>query len=352
MGARRAEAFSTCHASVPAACFAVIVAASMFAVHPVLVGISLAGALAFSLLARGVRPTLMGLRWQLPMLALVCLLNPLFSASGSTLVCKLGPRSIYLESLAFGACMGALMAASVLWLEGAAAVLTQDRLLSLAGRRARSLPLVVSMAAQLVPQLLERARTVQMVDAACTAARASGDESAGQRISAGCAEIADLRVAGSGGDAVGRIPSAEDAGGGTAPHTCLEGGRASCRAWPRGKGAPLRRIYGLGLVRTSGVLLGWALEDSLVRADAMRARGWESGCARTSYRPDRFTSADMARVLVIAALALVAALLAWVACSQWRFYPTMPRLVAWWGYLPFAALCALPSFAELAGRRR
>lgn len=280
----RAAAFSTSHASVPAACFAAIVAASMFAVHPVIVGISLAGALAFSLLARGVRPTLAGLRWQLPMLALVCLLNPLFSASGSTLLWKLGPRSVYLESLAFGACMGALMVASVLWLEGAAAVLTQDRLLSLAGRRARSLPLVVSMASQLVPQLLARAHTVETVSAACTAA----------------------------------------------------GGTAS-----RSK----------GLVRTSGVLLGWALEDSLVRADAMRARGWESGCARTSYRPDRFTSADMTRVFAIAVLALVASALAWVACSQWRFYPTMPTLVAWWGYLPFVALCALPSLSELFAKR-
>ena len=118
------------------------------------VAASLAGALLFSLLARGGAATARGLAWPLPLLALVCLLNPLFSASGSTLLFKLGPRSVYLESLAYGATMGGLMVAVVLWSEGAAAVLTQDRLLALAPRRARALPLLLGMAFQLVPQLL------------------------------------------------------------------------------------------------------------------------------------------------------------------------------------------------------
>ena len=124
-------AFDSCHACVPAVLFTAILLLTMFAVQPVLVAISLTGALAFSALARGPRATLLGLRWQLPMLALVCLANPLFSASGSKLLMRLGPVCVYAESLAYGAVMGALMVAVVVWFEGAAAVLTQDRLLSL-----------------------------------------------------------------------------------------------------------------------------------------------------------------------------------------------------------------------------
>ena len=163
---RRAEkhiAFDTCHAAVPALLFAGILALTMFCVQPVLVALSLAGALALSTLARGVRATLAGLRWQLPMLTLVCLANPLFSASGSTLLAKLGPLSIYLESLCYGATMGALMVAVVLWFEGAAAVLTQDRLLGLGRRgyppasRATACPCVRS-AHDLGPRGLARAR--------------------------------------------------------------------------------------------------------------------------------------------------------------------------------------------------
>lgn len=286
MPARPAHtAFDTSHAAVPAVCFAGTVALSMFAVHPVLVGLSLVGALAFSLLARGWRATARGLAWQLPMLALVCLANPLFSASGSTLVLKLGPRSVYAESLAYGATMGVLMVAVVVWLEDAACVLTQDRLLALAGGRARSVPLVLSMAAQLVPQLLDRARMVRSAQQACTAA--------------------------------GARPSPREV-----------------------------------LVGTSTLLMTWALEDSVERADAMRARGWESGCERTCFRPDRLRRSDVLALVGLVALLAVCAAAAWDVCSSWRFYPTMPELAPWWEFAPFALLVLVPTATELAGRLR
>ncbi|WP_075279694.1 energy-coupling factor transporter transmembrane component T [Thermophilibacter provencensis] len=283
MARPRSTAFDACHAAVPAMLFAGVAALSMLAVHPVLVTFSLSGALAFSLVARGAAATVRGLAWQLPLLVLVCLLNPFFSASGSTLLLKVGPRSVYLESLAYGATMGALLVATVLWFEDAAAVLTQDRLLALAGRRARSVPLVASMAAQLVPQMLGRARAVRAAARACTAA--------------------------------GPRPPARDE-----------------------------------LLRTSTMLLSWSLEDSLERADAMRARGWESGSPRTRYRPERFRARDAVAAAGIAALLALGAAGAWAACSSWEFYPRMSGLAPWWCYLPFALLALLPAVAELAAR--
>lgn len=283
MARPRSTAFDACHAAVPAMLFAGVAALSMLAVHPVLVTLSLSGALAFSLVARGAAATVRGLAWQLPLLVLVCLLNPFFSASGSTLLLKVGPRSVYLESLAYGATMGALLVATVLWFEDAAAVLTQDRLLALAGRRARSVPLVASMAAQLVPQMLGRARSVRAAARACTVA--------------------------------GPRPPARDE-----------------------------------LLRTSTMLLSWSLEDSLERADAMRARGWESGSPRTRYRPERFRARDAVAAAGIAALLALGAAGAWAACSSWEFYPRMSGLAPWWCYLPFALLALLPAVAELAAR--
>lgn len=283
MARPRSTAFDACHAAVPAMLFAGVAALSMLAVHPVFVTLSLSGALAFSLVARGAAATVRGLAWQLPLLVLVCLLNPFFSASGSTLLLKVGPRSVYLESLAYGATMGALLVATVLWFEDAAAVLTQDRLLALAGRRARSVPLVASMAAQLVPQMLGRARAVRAAARACTAA--------------------------------GPRPPARDE-----------------------------------LLRTSTMLLSWSLEDSLERADAMRARGWESGSPRTRYRPERFRARDAVAAAGIAALLALGAAGAWAACSSWEFYPRMSGLAPWWCYLPLALLALLPAVAELAAR--
>lgn len=285
MARPRSHAFDALHASVPAALFAGVTALTMLAVQPVLMAVSLAGALLFSLAARGAAATARGLVWQLPLLALVCLANPFFSASGSTLLIKLGPRSVYLESLAYGATMGALMVAVVLWLEGAAAALTQDRLLALAPRRARALPLLLGMVSQLVPQLLRRSRDVRAGLAACTAA--------------------------------GARPAARDA-----------------------------------LVRTSSLLLAWSLEESLERADSMRARGWESGRTRTCYRPERLRRRDVVILCGIGALLVLVAVCAWRFCASWRFYPRMSGLGPWWAYVPFALLALLPAAAELAARLR
>lgn len=281
----RRVAFDACHAVVPVACFLAVTCLTMFCVQPVLVALSLAGALLFSALARGLRATASGLRWQLPMLALVCLANPLFSASGSTLLLSVGPVRVYLESLAYGACMGALMVSAVVWLEDAACVLTQDRLLALGHGRAASVSLLVSMASQLAPQLLRRSRGVRASLDACTAASAA--------------------------------PS------------------------------PTAR-----LTRVTTQLMAWSLEDSLERADAMRARGWESGSPRTCYRPERLRGGDILAVCGIALLSALCAVLAVAACGQWRFYPAMPMLRAWWGYVPYAVLMLLPSAAALAERLR
>jgi energy-coupling factor transport system permease protein len=286
---RRALAFSTRHTAVAVICFAAIIGITMFAVHPVYAAISLAGALLFSFVARGLTPTLAGLRWELPLAALVALVNPLFSASGSTLIVRWGPVSIHLESLAFGATMGVLMVAVIVWFEDAAAVLTQDRLLSLCGRHARTIPLVTSIAAQLAGQLVARSRTVRAVSAACTAAGGGSDDGGGH----------DERA---------------------------------------------------GLVRTTTMLLDWSLAESLGRSDAMRARGWESGHVRTSYRLERFRGSDAVCAGALSALFALSATLAWVACSRWGFFPTMPRLSFWWGYVPFALLVLVPAAEELACR--
>lgn len=181
--------------------------------------------------------------------------------------------------------MGALMVSIVVWFEGAAAVLTQDRLLSLGRGGSSSVALVVSMASQLMPQLLRRSRGVEASLSACSAA----------------------------------------------------GPRPGLRE---------------RLTRESGQLMTWALEDSLERADAMRARGWESGARRTSYRADLLRESDAAKTCGIVVLALFCAFLAAVACGQWSFYPVMPALVCWWGYVPYAALMLLPAAAAVAERIR
>ncbi len=80
------------------------------------------------------------------------MLNPLFSASGSTEVFRIGMRAVYLESMVYGLCMGGLFVASVLWFEAAASMLEYDKVLALLGNAAPVIALMISMCMRLIPQ--------------------------------------------------------------------------------------------------------------------------------------------------------------------------------------------------------
>lgn len=153
-------AFDTAHPAVPAVYLAFTLAFTMFSFQPVLIALSLAGALAYGCCARGVRETLAGLRWQLPVVAVIALLNPIFSASGSTELFRLGVRAVYLESLCYGAAMGALFIASASWLRAAASLLSFDRVMALFGNAAPVIALMVSMTMRLIPRFLRRGDAV------------------------------------------------------------------------------------------------------------------------------------------------------------------------------------------------
>ena len=280
-GGRGALAFETCHPVVPAVYFAGVIGIGVFVLQPVFAALSVAGALCFAVCCAGWRGALAQLRWQLPMIALVCLANPLFSQSGVTVLCTLGPVTVRLEALAYGLCMGASLVSMLQWVANAARVLTEDRLLGLSGTRLPVVTTMVGMAIQLVPQLRRRFGVVESARGACTSAKA-----------------------------------------------------------PR-KG---------GRVHASTVLMAWAMEDSLERADSMRARGWELGGSRSRYRLEALRTGDVAAAAAVGLLALAAALAAGVAQAEWSFYPTMPALRPWWGYVPFALLALLPTALTLVLR--
>ncbi len=290
-------AFDRYHPVVAFCYFAVLLVVEMAAMQPVYLAISFSAALACSVLLRGARATGRTLAWQLPLVAVIALANPLFSASGSTEIFRLGVRAFYLESFAFGACMGLMLATVLLTLESASRVFTSDRVMALFGNAAPTVGLMLSMTARLVPQFVRRGTDIGGVQRACTAARPPVGESEG-----------------------------DDA--------------------PRARrGAALRDN-----LRLSSVLMGWSMEDSLETASAMKARGWGAAARRTTYARHRFRRLDAAALAVGGALALLAAVAAWAACGQFRFYPVIDGLAPWWNYLPYALYAFLP--LSMAARER
>ena len=285
-------AFDAAHPAVPALFVAFTIGLTMFSLQPVLVVISLVGAFSYSCCVRGARASVLSLRWQLPLIALISVANPVFSASGSTEVFRVGLHAVYAESLWFGCVMGMLFVASALWFQGAAHLVPFDKVMALFGSAAPVVALMVSQCMRLIPRFARQGRMIAAVQSAAT----------------------------------------------------LSGGRklGVCSA----RGAHGSRL------RLTSVLMGWAMEDSLQTADAMRARGWGAAPRRTTYTRYRMTAPDAIALFAIACCGVIVAALAVAATSAYRFYPTATALAPWWGYAPYALWMMVPTALHIREIRR
>lgn len=285
-GGEPVAAFTMSHPAVPALYMVLTLGLTMFSMQPVLIALSFVGGLAYGFATRGAARTLGALRWQLPVILIIAVLNPLFSASGSTELFRIGMRAVYLESMVYGLCMGGLFVASVLWFEAAASMLEYDKVLALLGNAAPVIALMISMCMRLIPQFLRRGRTVLAVQDAI--------------------------------DVPGRAPA-----------------------------DPVR-----SRLRASSVLMGWGMEDSLERADAMRSRGWGAATHRTTYARYRLGRGDVAALVGLALFGVVTVTVAWTATTQYSFYPQLSVPAPWPGYVVYAAWMVLPCALHAIDEKR
>lgn len=277
------------HPAVTLAYCGVSLVLAMCAMQPVYLLLCLLGALAWRACLVGVGPTLRPLAWQLPLALVIAVANAAFVSSGSTVIFRVGVRAFYLEALLYGLCQGLMLVDVLTCFANASEVLTADKVMGLLGSSAPTVALMLSMTMRLIPRFSHRAAEATGAASACTAA----------------------------------------------------GGRAARDGFPAGRRAARRRRLEEG-VRLSTVLLGWGLEDSLETADSMRARGWGAAPVRTSYRRQRFRSADALALALVVLLAAASALSAWAACRGFSFYPQARGLAPWYSYAPYVAFLLLP----------
>lgn len=269
--------FATYHPAVAFVFLACAIVISMAALQPVFVALSFSGALACSVVCRGARATAGSFVWIVPLWLVVAIANPLFSASGSTEILRIGVRAVYAESLVYGACSGGMLASVFLWFSSYAACMNSANTMALFGNVLPIVSLMVSQVMRLVPQFVARGRG---------------------------------------------IAAAQDAVSAAAPQT--------------------KRQQTAGRLRIVSVLMGWGMEDGIERSDAMRARGYDCGARRTTYKRYRFGRADASVLAAIVVLAAIAGACAAAVCLRFSFYPTLSGWGAWWAYLPYALLMAVP----------
>lgn len=107
-----------------------------------------------------------------------------------------------------------------------------------------------------------------------------------------------------------------------------------------------------GSLRVFSIMLTWALENGVITADSMAARGWGVSARRTyfsPFRPRRADGAVLVPMLIFSALVVIPAAL---GALDFDFYPSLSALphshAAVAAYAAYAALLLIPLAADAA----
>lgn len=326
----------------------------MFSMHPLLIALSFAGGLAYGACVRGWRAVALSLRWQLPVVLVIGLVNPLFVSMGSTELFDLFGRPVYAESLLYGCAMAGLFVASAQWFGIGSAMLSYDKVLGLLGNVVPTVALMVSMTMRLVPRFVRQGRTIAAVQDVTLSCMGFGCVP-----SEGGTSASGEAGASTSGEAAASMPGEPRASMPGEPRASMLEETVASATTPGRRREPARFLRARHLsdrvtsrLRQSSVLMGWALEDSLETADAMRARGWGARRQRTTYLPYRFTLRDAAVLLVLTVAAGVCIWASWTATNAYEFYPRLAPIRAWWGYVPYAVWMFVPAALHLYETRR
>lgn len=238
--------------------FAAVIAGTLLFIHPVFVVVSLCCAIFASGMINGKKTVFTTLGFGIPMFIFIALANPLFNHRGATILFYLFDNPVTLEAVVYGIVSAGMMFAAVIWFTCYNTVVTSDKFIYIFGRVLPSIALIVSMTLSLIPRLLAQVKI-----------------------------IADSQ-------------------------------RSIGLDWKSGS---LKQRIRSG-ARILSILVSWALEDAVITADSMRARGYGQH-KRSTFSIFRFGKKDAKMLALI--LVLFAAEIFTYASGRgtMEFYPAM-----------------------------
>ncbi len=154
------DSFSSYHPLVNFLYFAVVILCSMFFLHPVFLAISFLASFVYSVSLGGRKGLKANLRYLLPMLFFVALINPLFNHEGATILFYLWDNPITLESVYYGIASAVMFVSVIMWFACYNALMTSDKFIYLFGRIIPALSLIFSMVLRFVPRFKAQLKVV------------------------------------------------------------------------------------------------------------------------------------------------------------------------------------------------
>jgi energy-coupling factor transport system permease protein len=148
----RTSAFGDHHPLIGFLFYGYVITVTAFFRHPVLLGISLVAALAYSTYLKGRRAVLFNLGFVFPFMVVAALFNPLFSHEGLTILFYFAENPITQESIVFGLAAAVMLGAVLVWFSAFNAQITADKIVYLFGRITPALSTIIALTLRLVPR--------------------------------------------------------------------------------------------------------------------------------------------------------------------------------------------------------
>ena len=253
------DPFSGFHPIINFLYFALVLAFTMFFMHPVSLLVSLACGLAYAVCLKGRRAVRFSLRFLLPMMLLAAVTTPAFSHEGATILTYLpSGNPLTLESILYGLASAVMLASVMTWFSCYNAVMTSDKFVYLFGRVITALSLVLSMTLRFVPKF-----------------------------------TAQLRVVSEAQRCVGRDVS---------------------------DGTVLQRVK--NAITILSIMVTWALENAIETADSMKSRGYGLP-GRTAFSIYRFDDRDQAALIWLCFCGFYIFSGWMAGGLRWQYYPVM-----------------------------
>lgn len=153
------------HPALTAGYFALTAGFAMFCMNPVLLGISLTGALLL-LFARNGRKAFRECLWLLVLMLVLAAVNPLVSHNGQTVLFLINDTPITWEAAAYGMTAAVMVAAVLCWFRSFSQIMTADKLMCLFGGLSPKASLVFSTALRYIPLFTDRAKQIHLTQKA------------------------------------------------------------------------------------------------------------------------------------------------------------------------------------------
>lgn len=288
--------FSRLHPLATIALFGCEVVLAAFSFQPLCALIAFVGAEACIVQLFDIKHAVRQLVWYVPIIVLMTVINPFFSASGSTVLYSFGHTQLHAESFVYGATSGLVLVSTLSWLECLFVVVSPLELLQCSSVRFPGLQLVLSLSVQLMPQLLSDLTVAQQIQSANTAAKACD----------------------------------------FATQSHLQSRFPGQRRFLSARKAIVQTASTINAVCMS------ALEKSISTFQSIVSRGWGMTVRRSRWNTQVLDAYDTLALLSFAFLGVVAATSLYMLVQAWQFYPIMPAFQLSFWYMGLVLFAALP----------